>query len=48
MGVVNDALNLDAPKVPETKAINAKHMGVVSDVLNQIAPKVPKVRLKNA
>jgi hypothetical protein len=41
-------MNMDARRVPETKAINAKHMGVVSDVLNQIAPKVPKVRLINA
>jgi hypothetical protein len=47
MEVVSDVLNLNAPKVPETKATNANHMVAANDVLNQVAPKVPKARQIN-
>jgi hypothetical protein len=47
MEVVIDVLNLDAPKVPETKATNVNHMVAANDALNQVAPKVPKARQIN-
>lgn len=46
--MANDALNLDAPKVPLAKLTNVLNMVVANDALNSVAPKVPLAKPTNA
>jgi len=46
--VANDALNLDARRLPKAKRTSAKHTAVANDVMNRDALNLPKAKRTSA